>query len=79
MLKNGIKGKEIAKILSVSEGHVSKVKKAYEAEGIKGIKPKQMGRKKGDKRILSPEQEAENDPMQLKFKECMWTRKKFVS
>jgi len=45
-----------------------------------------MGRKKGDKRILSPEQEkeiikllAENDPMQLKFKECMWTRKKFVS
>lgn len=38
--------KEIAKILGVSEGHVSNVKKAYEAEGIKGIKPKQMGRKK---------------------------------
>lgn len=29
MLKNGIKGKEIAKMLGVSEGHVSNVKNAY--------------------------------------------------
>lgn len=81
MLKNGIKGKEIAKILGVSEGHVSNVKKAYKQNGINGIKPKPMGRKKGEKRILNPNQEkeiikliTENDPMQLKFKECMWTR-----
>lgn len=82
MLKNGIKGKEIAKILGVSEGHVSNVKKAYKQNGINGIKPKPMGRKKGDKRILNLNQEkeiikliTENDPMQLKFKDCMWTRK----
>ena len=30
MLKNGMTGKEIAKQLDVSEGHVSNVKKAYE-------------------------------------------------
>lgn len=65
----------------MSEGHVSNVKKAYTENGIEGIKPKHEGRKTGEKRILSPEQEKEimtiivdNDPMQLKFKECMWTR-----
>lgn len=81
MLKNGIKGKEIAKQLGVSEGHVSNVKKAYEQNGINGIKPKPMGRKEGEKRILTCEQEKEiielivdKDPMQLKFKNCMWNR-----
>jgi transposase len=81
MLKKGIKGKEIANQLGVSEGHVSNVKSAYEKEGINGIKPKAQGRKPGEKRILTPEQEKEiqkiiidKDPMQLKFKECMWTR-----
>ncbi len=81
MLKNGIKGKEIAKLLDVSEGHVSNVKKAYAEKGIEGIKPKHQGRKKGEKRILNSEQEKEimtiivdKNPMQLKFKECMWTR-----
>lgn len=40
-----------------------------------------MKAEKGEKRILSPEQEkeimtiiVEKDPLQLKFKECMWTR-----
>ena len=81
MLKNGVSGREIAKQLGVSEGHVSNVKKAYAEKGIEGIKPKHEGRKTGEKRILSPEQEKEimtlivdKDPMQLKFKECMWTR-----
>jgi transposase len=82
MLKNGVKGSEIAKQLGVSEGHVSNVKKAYKQNGIEGIKPKKEGRKVGEKRILTPEQEneimsiiVEKDPTQLKFKECMWTRK----
>lgn len=82
MLKNGINGKEIAKLLDVSEGHVSNVKRAYAEKGIEGIKPKHQGRKSGEKRILTPEQEKEimsiivdKDPMQLKFKGCMWTRK----
>lgn len=81
MLKKDIKGKEIAKLVCVSEGHVSNVKKAYEEHGIEGIKPKHQGRKKGEKRILTSQQEKEimqiiidKDPMQLKFKECMWTR-----
>ena len=44
--------------------------------------PKKRGRSNGEKRILTPEQEKEvqkiivdKDPMQLKFKDCMWTRK----
>ena len=43
---------------------------------------KKRGRSVGEKRILTPEQEREiqqiivdKNPMQLKFKECMWTRK----
>ena len=35
MLKDGKRGKEIAKELDVSEGHVSNVKKLYEAGGRK--------------------------------------------
>ncbi|MCI6561295.1 MAG: helix-turn-helix domain-containing protein [Ruminococcus sp.] len=66
--------KEIAKQLDVSEGHVSNVKKAYKANGIAGIKPRHQGRKTGEKRILSPQQEKEimriivdKDPMQLRL------------
>lgn len=86
MLKNGIKGKDIAKQLGVSEGHVSNVKKAYKLHGIEGIKSKPMGRKMGDKRILTSEQEnkiqqiiVDKTPEQLKFKECMWTRKNIAA
>lgn len=46
------------------------------------IKPKKRGRSVAEKRILTPEQEKEiqqiivdKSPMQLKFKDCMWTRK----
>lgn len=81
LLKSGKTGKEIAKLLDVSEGHVSGVKKAYKAEGNRGIKPKTRGRRLGEKRILSEEQEREimeiivdKTPEQLKFKECMWNR-----
>ena len=81
MLKKGMKGREIAKLLDVSEGHISNVKKAYAQKGIDGIKSKHQGRKTGEKRILCPEQEQEimsiivdKDPMQLKLKGCMWTR-----
>lgn len=81
LLKSGKTGKEIAKLLDVSEGHVSGVKKVYKAEGIRGIKLKTRGRRLGEKRILSEEQEREimgiivdKTPEQLKFKECMWNR-----
>lgn len=81
LLKAGKTGKEIAELLDVSEGHVSGVKKAYNEGGIEAIKPKTRGRRVGDKRTLTPEQEKEiqriivdKTPEQLRFKECMWTR-----
>lgn len=81
MLKDGKKGNQIAKDLGVSKGHVSNVKKLYEAGGAALLKPKKRGRPAGKNKILSPEQEKEiqkiivdKTPEQLRFKECMWTR-----
>ena len=82
LLKDGKSGREIAKLLDVSEGHVSNTKKAYEKEGIAGIKAKTRGRRKGDCRKLTPEQEQkirqtiiDKNPEQFKIPGCMWTRK----
>lgn len=81
MLKDGKKGKDIAKDLGVSVGHVSNVKKLYEKGGASALKPKKRGRPAGKNKILSPSQEKEiqkiivdKTPEQLRFKECMWTR-----
>ena len=81
LLKKGKANGEIAEILDVSERHVRSVKKQYAEGGLAALKPKKRGRSTGEKRILTPEQEKEiqkilvdKDPMQLKFKECMWTR-----
>ncbi len=81
LLKSGKTGKEIAKLLDVSEGHVSGVKKAYNNGGIEAIQPQKRGRRKGAKRKLTPEQEKEikqiivdKTPEQMKLKECMWSR-----
>ena len=48
---------------------------------MEALKPKKRGRKKGEKRILTDEQEKEiqkiivdKNPMQFKMKGCMWTR-----
>lgn len=80
--KKGKTNGEIAEILDVSERHVRSVKKQYADGGLVALKPKKRGRNKGAKRILTPDQEKEiqkiivdKDPMQLKLKECMWTRK----
>jgi len=81
LLKKGKSGREIANLLDVSEGHVSNVKKAYNENGIKGIQIGKRGRRNGDKRTLTPEQEKEirsiiidKNPDQLKLPGCMWTR-----
>ena len=49
--------------------------------GIEAIKPKRRGRKPGEKRTLSPEQEREvinllvdHTPEQLQLECCLWTR-----
>jgi len=80
--KNGKNNGEIAEILDVSLRHVQNTKKQYVDGGIAAIKPKTRGRRKGDKRTLTPKQEKEiqldivdKTPEQLKFKECMWSRK----
>ena len=81
MLNDGKKSTEIAKMLDVSKGHVSNVKKLYEKGGAKALKPAKRGRPAGKNKILTPEQEKEiqriitdKTPEQLRFKECMWTR-----
>jgi len=80
--KQGKKTKEIAELLDVSERHVNATKKAYKENGFDGIKLKVRGRRLGDGRSLTPEQEKEirnsivdKTPEQLKLKGCMWTRK----
>ena len=81
MLKDGKSGKQIAKDLGVSEGHVSNVKKLYANGGASALKPSKRGRPAGKNQILMPEQEREiqqiivdKTPEQMRFKECMWTR-----
>ena len=80
--KQGKSTKEIAEILNVSERHVQNTKKNYKDGGIAAIRPGIRGRKSGDKRVLTQEQEKEiqqiiidKTPEQLKFRECLWTRK----
>ena len=82
MLKKGDTPNEITKALDISRSLVYATKKTYEEKGINGIKPKKRGRRHGDKRILTPEQERtitkviiDKNPEQLKLKCCMWTRK----
>jgi len=80
--KQGKKVREIAELLDVSERHVKATRASYKKDGFAGIKQKQRGRKPGEKRTLTSEQETEirksivdKNPEQLKLKGCMWTRK----
>jgi transposase len=82
LLKKGHIAKEVADIIDVSLSLVYATKKSYDEKGIEGIKPKRRGRRIGDKRLLTSEQEREirqtiidKNPEQLKLKCCMWTRK----
>ena len=81
LLKEGRKPEEVAKTLDVSRSHVYSVKKTYDEKGIAGIKSKKRGRKTGEARKLSKEQEKETRgiivdkyPEQMKLPGCMWTR-----
>jgi len=82
MARKGIKSRIIADALGVSMRLVQATMKTYNEEGIEGIKPKQRGRKHGDKRTMTAEQEkmiikiiTEKNPDQMKLRCCMWTRK----
>jgi len=81
LLKSGVKPDDAARALGVSRSMVYAAKKAYDEKGIEGIKPQKRGRRPGDKKKLTPEQEWEiihilvdKTPDQLKFKDCMWSR-----
>ena len=79
--RKGKEVKEICEITGLADKTVRMTFEAYDAGGIEAIKPKKRGRKTGEKRTLSAEQEHEiitllvdHDPAQLKLKGCMWTR-----
>ena len=82
LLEKGTKPDDVAATLDVSRSLVYATKKAYDEKGIDGIKPGKRGRRHGEKRTLTPEQEREimkvivdKNPEQMKLKCCMWTRK----
>lgn len=73
---------EIAELLGLSLSHCSRVWKAYQNEGLSGIAKKQRGRKAGEKRAMTAEQECQikriivdKTPEQMKFDFMLWTRK----
>jgi len=81
LFKKEWKNKDIAAAFGVSEVTVSRWKKAYKQNGSKGLKITKRGRKKGQFRTLSPDQENEikkaikdKCPDQLKLPFALWTR-----
>ena len=76
--------KDVAEIIvatDLSKDTVYVTIRAYKQGGMKALKPKTRGRKKGEKRHLSKEQENElinmlvdHNPEQYIIKGCMWTR-----
>ena len=81
MRKAGMKYKDIGKILDVHHTTVCTWYAKYKRDGAKGIKILPRGRKEGEQKILSPEQETkiikrliDTTPEQLKFRFVLWTR-----
>lgn len=72
---------DIADILNISRDAVSRIVSAYKKEGEKSTREKTRGRKKGEKRHLTKEEEKEiqqiiidKHPDQLKLSFALWTR-----
>ena len=59
LLKKHMKHKEIAETLNISLQTVDRISSAYQKEGTKCLQVKKRGRKVGEKRQLTPEQEKE--------------------
>jgi len=71
----------IAELTGLSWGAVNAALKAYGEGGLEALRPKARGRKKGTKRLLSAEQEAEvrklicdKRPEQMRMPFALWTR-----
>ena len=85
MHKQNIKQKEIASLLGVHKNSIYQWVKLFKEQGKKGLKEVKRGRKKGDGKLLSDEQEKEIQKMivdkmpdQLKLPYALWTRKAIV-
>ncbi len=81
MRKTGMSYQEIGDILEVHHTTVSTWYAKYKREGKKGITIQKRGRKHGDKKKLTLQEEAQiikrlvdSTPEQLKFKFVLWTR-----
>lgn len=73
--------KETADIAEISECQVSRIWTVYQKGGMAALKPLRRGRKEGEQRILSQEQEREikqiiidKTPDQYKMRFMLWTR-----
>jgi len=79
--KKGISNLEVAQMVVMSKEATSRIWALYKRGGQKAIALKTRGRKTGDKKTLTPRQEAsiikrliDTTPQQLKFKYVLWTR-----
>src|SRR5512137_1481866 len=79
--KKGKSNQEIAEIVGVYHTHVSTIWQAYQKGGLDALKPKVRGRKHGEQRNLTTDQEAtvkkllvDKTPDQLKLQFALWTR-----
>ena len=81
LLKKSMPIKEIAEIVGVHPSRIYDWRAKYKRDGKRGISIGQRGRKTGENKSLSPEQEQQiirqlidTNPQQLKFKFALWTR-----
>lgn len=79
--KRGISNKVLAECVGISVGRASKIWRSYMKEGSRAIKLGRRGRRTGEKRTLTTEQEAQvkralidKTPDQLKLPFALWTR-----
>lgn len=79
--KQGKSNQEISDTVGVCYTHVSTIWQLYQKGGIEALKPKVRGRKHGEQRNLTAEQEAvvkkllvDKTPDQLKLQFALWTR-----
>jgi transposase len=79
--KAGRKNREIAEIAGVSEGHCSRVWSRYQKDGIKAVAKGKRGRRHGEQRNLTVDQEStikrlliDKSPLQLKLSFALWNR-----
>ena len=79
--KKGFPGRETSELTLVSESRISRIWKAFAKGGKKATEPKKRGRKLGEGRLLSDEQEIEirkiiidKTPDQVKLSFMLWTR-----